>query len=175
MRIRNTITASTLLLALFFSQAGYYFIYNVQQHYYKEIAEEKLLAGISDQLLTVIDVTDAGSDLQWNEEGKEFYLHGQLFDVAKKKNINGKDVIYCFNDKEEGKILQQLNKAVRPDNDQNAEGKNSKQTIKFQFSDFIITAKKAWLTGEGPASDYFSFNDNTVSVPIEIKTPPPRG
>lgn len=175
MRLRKTITAAIFFLALFISQAGYFFIYSIQQHYYKEQAENKLMAGIPDEMLTAIDVSVDGKDMQWREEGREFYLQGELYDVAKIKNVNGKELIYCFNDRDESKVLQQLNKVVRSGNDQNSDSKNSKQTIKFQFSDLIIAAKKNIPSDCNPASNYLTFNDNIVSTSIEVKGPPPKG
>jgi hypothetical protein len=174
MRLTKTITAVSFLLALFISQAGYYFIYSIQQHYLKEQSEEKLMAGIPDELLTKVDVNADGNDIQWKDEGKEFYLHGQLYDVANTKNLNGKTLVYCFNDRDEWKLLQQFSKAVRSGDDQNADGKNSKQTIKFQLTDLMVAAKKTLSFDREPASDYFSFNDKIVAGATEVKSPPPR-
>ena len=58
---------------------------------YKKIAEEKLIAIIPGQMLTTIDVAIAGKYLQRKGGGRKgFYLHGLLFDIAKKKNVNGR-------------------------------------------------------------------------------------
>jgi hypothetical protein len=175
MRLGKTITAASFFLALFISQAGYYFIHSIKQNYLKEQAEKKIVGGIPDKMLTAVDAGADGRDIQWKEERKEFYLRGQLYDVAKRKNVNGKEIIYCFNDRDEGKLLQQFNKAVRSGTEQNADGKNCKQTIKFQFTDLIITVKKTMSIGREIASNYFNFNDHILPGTIEVKSPPPKG
>ena len=174
MRSTKTITAAIFFLAFFISQAGYYFIYTIQQHYLKEVAEEKIIAGIPDESLTAVDLNSDGRDIQWKEEGKEFYLHGQLYDVAKNKNVNGKTFILCFNDRDEGRLLQEFNKASASGTDQNTDGKNSKQTIKLQFTDLMVAAKKTAPADQELSHNYFSFNDNIVSGTTEIKSPPPK-
>ena len=174
MRLSKTITAATFFLALFISQAGYYFIYSVRQNYLKEIAEKKIIAGIPDEMLITIDVSDDGRDIQWREGGRELYLHGQLYDVAKTKTLGGKTIILCFNDKNEGQLLRQFSNATRSANDQNAEGKSSKQTVKFQFSDLMIAVKKTAPIYKSQSPVYFSFNDHIVPGTLEVKSPPPK-
>jgi len=174
MQLRKTITSASFFFALFFSQAGYYFIYSIQENYLQEQSEEKINSGVPDETLTAIDFGAEEKNIQWKELGKEFYLHGQIFDIAKKKNVNGKTIIYCLNDRSEGKLLQEFNKVARSGSDQNTDGKNSKQTTKFQFTDLIIAAKKTSVIDVDLGQNYFSFDDKNMTRLIEVKSPPPR-
>ena len=86
--MKKTITISFLLL-LFFSQMGYYFFYMFQQHQIKEAVKHELLAKLPESSLEIIDANAQKNDIEWEEEGKEFYLHGQMYDVAFIKISNG--------------------------------------------------------------------------------------
>jgi hypothetical protein len=78
---------------------GYRFIYLIQQHLIKEQAEQQLLSTISDDQFEQINADDNLKNIVWEEEGKEFFLNGQMYDVAKKEIVNGKTILYCLNDK----------------------------------------------------------------------------
>ena len=145
--MKKSLTISFLLL-LFFSQPGYYFIYVIQQYQLKESIKEKLLATIPEASLDIIDAGINKNDIEWEEEGKEFYLHGLLYDVAAIKIINGRTLIYCLNDKKEEQLLQDLAKAVSSGNDQNTTSKHGGHTVKFQLLDYIILSENTITIGK---------------------------
>jgi hypothetical protein len=93
------------LTILFLSQFGYYVFYTVQLELAKESAKELLLKQVPDSLLSKISLTDNGQNIQWEEEGKEFSLNGEMYDVVKIKKENGNIYIFCVNDDNEDKIL----------------------------------------------------------------------
>jgi len=117
--LKKTITISFLLL-LFFSQMGYYFFYMFQQHQIKEAVKHELLAKLPESSLEIIDANAQKNDIEWEEEGKEFYLHGQMYDVAFIKISNGKKLIYCLNDSKEEGLMKRFANAVNSGNEQNS-------------------------------------------------------
>ncbi len=173
MRLQKTI-AVFFFFMLFIGQVGYYFIYTIQQHYIKELAEEQILAGVPETLMNVIDAEANKKDIQWKEEGKEFYLHGQLYDIQKVKKTDGKTFLYCLNDKREARLLEDLSNAIRSGGDQNTDNKGPKHTIKFQLTDYITVTEKSAFIEQDPAQKYTNFNDYLVATIKEINTPPPR-
>ena len=172
-RLKKAITIFILSL-LFFSQVGYRFIYLIQQHQLKEEAEEQLLSSLHNDQLELINETANQQDIEWEEKDKEFYLHGQLYDVAKKEIVNGKTILYCLNDKKEEQLLNDLAKTIKANADNNSANKDGKQTIKLQLSDFTI------LTTNSLSNNLFvvqQYPELTVSIYTVIKkviTPPPN-
>jgi hypothetical protein len=167
------LTAVLFFLMLFIGQVGYYFIYTIQQHYIKEQAEEQLMAGMPESSLQVIDGGVNKKNIEWKEEDKEFCMDGQLYDVAKIKNVNGKTLIYCLNDKKETQLLQDLSNIIKEGIDQNAGNKDNKHTIKFQLTDYLITEKTIFVNKYLPQK-HIGFKDHLLSIITEVNTPPPR-
>jgi hypothetical protein len=160
------------LTILFFSQVGYYFIYRFQQHLLKEEMEAQLFANIPENDLEVFDLDENKSSINWEEEGKEFSLNGELYDVAKIKKVNGKILLYCLNDKKEKQLLQHFTKAVKNDSNNSKSGKHS---IKFQFSDFTVTSiEKANNLSILLVKKTIVFNAPLLTSVREIKAPPPK-
>ena len=161
-------------MLLFVSQIGYHFIYIIQQNEAKEEAERELLAKLPESSLELIDLAANKNDIDWEEEGKEFYLHGQMYDVAKTKDIEGKTILYCLNDKKEELVLQDLSKAVRSGNDQNADNKNGQHTIKFQLTDLFAFTENTAIIIQPASQEHIGFKVSIVSTIKEIITPPPN-
>ena len=172
--IKKTITISFLLL-LFFSQLGYKFIYAIRQADAKEEAKQKLLALIPETALELIDAGANKNDIKWEEEGKEFYLHGQRFDVAKIKEVNGKTMLYCLNDKKEEQVLQDLAKSIQSASDQSANSKPGLHIVKFQIADFILDTQKIITTIYQPARQkHVGYTAAIINTIKEVNTPPPK-
>ena len=113
--------------------------------------------------------------IQWEEEGKEFYLHGELFDVAKIKKVAGKTFIYCINDKKEEKLLQDLAQTIKSQTDNNGSGKAGKYEIKFQITDLTIKNSEDIPVFDPPSSyRYFIYDAELLTSFTKIKVPPPR-
>ena len=171
--MKRLITISFLLL-LFISQIGYHFIYIFQQHEAKEEAERQLLSTLPESSLEAIDLSANKNDIDWEEEGKEFYLHGQMYDVAKTKIVDGKTILYCLNDKKEESVLQDLSKAVNSGNDQNTDNKGGKHSIKFQLTDLFAFTEMPTILIQPVSQEHIGFNVPLVSTVKEIITPPPN-
>jgi hypothetical protein len=165
----------TLLLLLLFSQVGYYIFFTLQQYKIKESVKRQLLTTIPETSLDIIDADINKNDIEWEEAGKEFCLHGQLYDVAAIKVINGKTLIYCLNDKKEEQLLKGLSKAVTTATDQASGGKNDQQhTIKFQWPiDYLLFSNEIATTDQTARQKHFGYSVALVSTTSDVKTPPP--
>ncbi|MGC4101781.1 hypothetical protein [Ferruginibacter sp.] len=170
--MRKSLTILIVSL-LFFSQIGYRYIYLIQQFELKEAAEQQLLAGLRDDQLEKIDATANEQYIDWEEEDKEFSLHGQMYDVAKKKTVNGSTILYCLNDKKEEQLLTNLAKTVRSSTDDNSSNKDGKHTVKADFHDFTLIAHKTIPALGFVANLYPPYTVSLHTVVKEINTPPP--
>lgn len=61
------VIAISFLLLVFFGHTGSRFIYFIIQHEAKEAAEKKLLAGIPESYLEVIDFANNKNEIEWEE------------------------------------------------------------------------------------------------------------
>ena len=133
--------------------------------------KEQLLAGLPESSFEIIELT---ANLHWKEKGKEFLLNGQMYDVAKTKQVNGKTLLYCLNDNKEKQLLLHLAKTVKSGSENNNE-KGGSHIVKFQLSDF--TAHKMYepaLVSYTILQQYHAFDDALLSSFKEIIAPPPR-
>ena len=170
--MKKSITISFLLL-LFFSQVGYYFLYMFQQHQIKETVKHELLAKLPESSLQIIDANTHKNDIEWEEEGREFYLQGQMYDVAFIKVTDGKTLIYCLNDSKEEVLLKSLANAVNSGNEQNSSNKDGHYIIKFQLSDFLIISEHIIAINEPAPLQYADYSSSLISHITEVFTPPP--
>jgi len=162
--------ASSLLLVLFISQVGYYFIYTIQQFIIKEEMERELLQHIPDSSLEVIIEEEVADNIEWEEDGREFSLDGTLYDVARIEKKEGKTFLYCINDKKEKQLLDNLAKAVGK-NHNDKKGRNNIKSLMFDL--VYITTEEELKTFSYP-STYSYFNVTLVSSFEEINSPPPK-
>ena len=134
------------------------------------------MAALPESSLEIIDADINKNNIEWEEEGKEFYLYGEMYDVARVKKINGKTLIYCLNDKKEEQVLQDLAKAVQSGSDQNANGKPGQHLVKFQLADLnILSTEKTSVAINQPARQkHFGYTVAIVSNNKEVNTPPPK-
>jgi hypothetical protein len=133
------IVAIIILISAFTSQVGYYFIYSFQQWQLKAAIKKELFSALPDSSLEIIIAEEHAGAIQWQEEGKEFYLNGILYDVVKAKKTNNKTILYCLNDYKEKHLLAKLARVVHA----GRSGKSNKGMVKFQFSICIISQNQA--------------------------------
>lgn len=68
--------------------------------------KERIISFATDDELLKIDLTN---NIRWEEKGKEFSMNGEMFDVVRIKNVNGKTILYCLNDTQEQEIINKYN------------------------------------------------------------------
>jgi hypothetical protein len=140
----------------------------IQEWQIRETIQLQIIAGLPESSLEVIE--DHG-DLKWEETGKEFYLHGELFDVVKTRELNGKTFYYCLNDLKENQLNNIFDKIIQSGN---GSPKGNKFTIKFQLSDFTIPAGPLMKTAPISFQEkYFKPDDEVISTPAAVIPSPP--
>jgi hypothetical protein len=170
--LKKTISISFLFLLLF-SQAGYYLFYKLQQHQIKESVKQELLSKLPESSLEKIDAYANRNDIRWEEKDREFYLHGQMYDVAFIKVTDGKTLIYCLNDSKEEDLLKSLANAVKSVNEQTNSGKDGQHVIKFQLADFLIPVQQTITISEPVPAKYVDYSSPLITHITELFTPPP--
>jgi archaellum component FlaF (FlaF/FlaG flagellin family) len=163
-----------IIFILFFAQFGYRYIYLIKQYQLKEEAEEKLITLISDDQFEQINFEDNRKNINWEEEGKEFTLNGQMYDVAKTKIVEGKTILFCLNDEKEEQLVEDMLKKIQSNNDSSPAGKHGKHIIKFQLSDFTLVSIKPLSHNVFLNHGYRYYTAAIHAAIKEVNTPPPN-
>ncbi|MEI9956407.1 MAG: hypothetical protein WDM90_08930 [Ferruginibacter sp.] len=72
----------------------------------------KLFYNSSRKFVNKISV-DNNTAIEWEEEGKEFKLNGEMYDVVRTTYENGKTWLHCFGDKNEDKVLAKFQSVIK--------------------------------------------------------------
>lgn len=157
------------LLVIFTSHIGYYIVYAFQQHQIWEEVKRQLVLNIPDSSFQLI-IAEQNDSFRWEEEGKEFYQDGQLYDVAKSVKKDGKTILYCINDKIEEDFLFHFGKTSKSENN-----KGGTLTHKVQVIDFLDELiKSTAVTHPVLNQKYHPFNSVIITFCKEVNAPPPR-
>lgn len=171
------LTAISFLLVIFFNQIGYYFYYGYQQYRIRRDIRHALVTNLPESELEIIIAEEWPRQIHWEEEGEEFQLNGEMYDVARIELKDGKHILHCINDKKEKKLLDHFIRTIRDNHDDaRKQGRSSgKGMVKCQLTDF-----------EQPLTEIFSGISTfsrpqyaCIATPLtssvqEIKGPPPK-
>ena len=172
--LKKTLVISCLLL-LFMNQLGYYCLHIIKQHQLKEQVKQELLVSLPSQLLEKIDATANKELLQWEEQDKEFYLKGQLYDVARIEKQNDRVYLYCLNDKKEEQLLAEFSRQIRYGYDAAGNSTGKLFQIKLRLPDLVNIVNELPLKCVGAAlHEYAIFNEDLVFSSKDVETPPPE-
>ena len=159
-----------IVAVLAYSQVGYYFLIRYHQHEQKELIKEKLVRELKDEELEIITLND-DQKIYWEEDGKEFLLNGEMYDVVKIKSVNDVKTLYCINDKKEKALIEKYNLVTKHNSSSDKKGKN---TFDNSFNLFVYT-DEVNAPGFLLCLQTFSF-PNAVLPQAMIKqvSPPPK-
>jgi hypothetical protein len=91
---------------LFYTQLGYYGQFLLRQWQLKAAAREAWIAALPDAALTRISLADLDSHGKWEEAGRECWLNDHLYDVIRRKTIDGKTWLFCLDDENEEQLIR---------------------------------------------------------------------
>ena len=96
-----------LVLVFSYSFIGFYLNFVIEQTVIKEQVKEKIIRNLPDNELTLIRISShEKGKITWMEDGKEFRLEGNLYDVVKIKKEKDSICYYCFCDVKESTEVQ---------------------------------------------------------------------
>lgn len=158
--------AISFLSVIFINQLGYYCLHSLQQYQVRKEIRKAILASIPESELEIISANDK---LEWEEEGKEFYLDGHMYDVVSTKLLNGKTYYYCINDTKEKQLLDHLANIVK-----SARRNSGKSFIKFQVIDSELPQMETIAILVTVKEQYITVTPRLMFSATEIPLPPPR-
>lgn len=168
-------TVILFLIIVFLSQCGYYCFCTIQLLLAKEAAREQLLKDIPENLLTKICTSD-NTAIQWEEEGKEFRLNGEMYDVVKMKYENGKTYVICINDEKEDEIFAAFEKVIESNIENSSNQSKHHSTGKIVIPDWVLELQQDNPGNVNPSiikREYLPYTSNLYYHFIEVNSPPP--
>lgn len=163
-----------VLISIFFNEVGYFFYYSYQQYLVKKEVKEELLANIPSNLLEEISLDDNKDKINWKDDGEEFLLNGQMYDIQKTIIKNGKTFFYCLNDTKETALIKKISTAAHRNSNRSSSEKN-KHVLKLQVNDYLVYTTETGIGLPVISQPFFvHFNEKPLAASQEIITPPPR-
>ena len=168
----KTVIATLLLFFALTSQMGTFAVYLFQQELIKEDIAKQIASHLpKNELIKIQD----SKNLNWEEEGKEFYVDNQFYDIVKVEKINGVVWYYCINDKMQTNLYNHYTKSIQSDTSNVPHQKETKYQLKFHSSYFFV-------------DNYFNFKiqdnffntttlvyeEKLLNTPVSILVPPPQ-
>lgn len=135
----------------------------------------RIFANIPESSLERIVAENFEQQIIWKDDGKEFYLNGQLYDLVNTKQLNGKTVFFCINDTKEKHLLNEFAKVIKSENE-NGTGRNTgKHGVKFQQFEIIsFAAQTEQASIPAKPAAFASYTASLISSILEINSPPPK-
>jgi hypothetical protein len=160
---------SILFVSLLFAcQFGYYLIYKENQQQVKNMVRLEIINGLPE---SSCDIIENNPSLVWEDDGSEFYANGNLYDVVKIMELNGKTLIYALHDKKEKQLMEDYEKNAG----NGLKTPSGNHSLKFQFPDFCFDdSTPSAVPGPSFHQEYFSMDSKLPSVINDILIPPPR-
>ena len=143
----------------------------------KESAHEQILKQVPENLLIKIAVTENEKSIQWHEEGKEFQLNGEMYDVVKVKYENGQKYLLCLSDTKEDRIFEALEKVVKSNIDNSTNNDKQHTVTKVSLPEWIFDLQESGQPQKDFSyneSKYFDYKAALSYNFIEINSPPPN-
>jgi hypothetical protein len=157
-----------LVLFLLFNVSGYYIWFNIAQDKIRKEIRSQIKAGLKDESLTIIRITEEiAPEIKWIRAKEEFTFRGEMYDVVKMEDRDGSKLIYCLNDVKEKKLIADF--ARKNDSNQKTRKLLSYFTYNFVFQPVIL-------------NNIREISDLNFCIPVfdikskikEVAVPPPK-
>ena len=122
----------------------------------------------------VIENKDKSSML-WISQN-EFQYKGDLYDIVKEENNEGKCTFYCVNDKKEKKLISNLDEHIKNhiDEKQGSPNKGNKTFLKLIIKDYFFHETFLTLYQSGKNICFYTYQPPLLSLLREVIIPPPK-
>jgi len=158
-----------ILVTILVSQYGHYCFYAMEEIQLRSEFNNRMASNLPLSSLEKIEESD---QITWKEDGKEFFLDGELFDIVKTEKVGAKSFYYVLNDKAEKELDTEFNKILK--SHQN-DTKNSRLDLKILLAVFTLQSEPAIVFGiDANGITYFNRDSGVINLPRNIIPNPPR-
>lgn len=163
-----------LLLPLCYIQFGYYGQFIVQRWRIQEAARTFWLASLPDTAFVRLDLAAVNATGKWEEEGKECWYRGHLYDVVRRKVVQGTTWVYCLDDEREEHLIRDAGAVTKANQDQPAKQTGHMATLSLGD---LLCETPGWEIGSLPVPErqYSLYCDYRIPAQFsDIVIPPPK-
>lgn len=164
-----------LLLVVSYHFLGVGFVYNIWLYSIKSSVKEQL-KGTHDEETTIIKLSKVSDypSLKWHES-EEFEYRGQMYDVIKKEDHGDAIWYYCYWDKAETKLLNDLSKYVTDYLQQHPKDQKTRTLLSTYFDTSFLLANLSLVLPAAKELLRTTFtNQDASSIFLDVDLPPPR-
>lgn len=164
----GNISSFFLIIILFFNIFGYQVYFTMLQNSVRKEIKSRIREGINESELTIIVISDNNrNELTWIKPLKEFSFHGNLYDVIRVSDKEGKIIYSCIKDTKESKLLKDF--ASKSET-----GNKARKLLSNISLNFIPENSSFLLFNNSTANIYKPSSFILVSKSIETSDPPPK-
>jgi hypothetical protein len=140
----------------------------------KEAAREARVSALPDAVLLRVSLAEMKASGQWEEEGKECWYKGHLYDVIRQRTVGGTTWLYCLDDEREERLIQGSVDVTRANQDQPA--KQTGHTIAISICDLICETPRWNIRPLPAATRRYSLMEKRrlTSRYARVVIPPPK-
>lgn len=170
---------SIFLFGIFlFNMAGYFIAFKSFQYQIKKEIKAEIKRNVNPNELTAIVIDKKQiNKIDWQQEGKEMYYKGKLYDVVRLTKNDTSITYYCINDKQEELLFANLEEHIAAHIAANKPIKNQgskKLADKFAKLYFLNEELTKFNIVSFNLTQLSSTNLNYRSTLIETDSPPPE-
>ncbi len=116
--------AISILVILLYTQMGYFSQFIIQQWLAKEEAREAWIAALPDRCFFRVQLAAVDTAGRWTEAGRECWYNDHLYDVIRRKTVDGIVWLYCMDDDREAGLIRNSDELTH-DNQSNPDKKTN--------------------------------------------------
>lgn len=167
-----------LLITFVYNFLGAGFVYNVWLYTVKENVKERIKLSVEEER-TLIKVPKSWSknppeSFKWHEEN-EFEYRGQMYDIIDKETRGNEIWYYCYWDKAETKLLNNLSKYVSSYLQQHPQESQKTSFLSSYLDKVFISTHFTGLLAPSPKENSFAKQGPSYfSIILDVDAPPPQ-
>jgi len=138
----------------------------------KEAANEARIAALPDAVMLRVSVAELNASGRWEDEGRECWYKGHLYDVIRQRTVSGTTWLYCLDDEGEEQLIHGAVDVTKANQDQ--PGRQTR--ISFSICDLLCQTPQWTIAPLQPIDrQYPTYGVHRLSSRYaRIVIPPPK-
>ena len=165
-----------LLVPLCYIQFGYYGQFIVQRWRVQKAAREAWLASLPDSAFVRLSLASINASGKWQEEGKECWYAGHLYDVIRQRTTGDATWLFCLDDDREERLIDESVHVTKANQDLPVK-RNAQPHLNRLSTGDLLCKTTTWDISPLPSceSPYYPGEDDRLAArPSDIVIPPPK-
>jgi hypothetical protein len=167
-KLKGRLSSLILVSILAFNVCGYYIYFNLAQDNIRREIRARIREGSKEKDLTVIEISgDSANEIRWIKPNKEFTYQGNMYDVVKIKQRNGRKAYYCINDTKENKLIADFSRKCESN-------QKARKLVSSFSQNYVFQPESLFHINETSNHDFTILSFDIRSKIKEVCVPPPK-